>query len=135
MHNLAVLYAEGAAVKPDYRSAAEYGVPDSQYNLAILYARGVGVDQNLVESYKWFALAAAQGDADAAKKRDEVAKRLDAQGLNTAKLAVKTFVAQRQPETAISVKVPSGGWDAAASNPPEPAAKTKRAVPVRVGSR
>jgi localization factor PodJL len=142
MHNLAVLYAEGAAVKPDYRSAAqwfrsaaEYGLPDSQYNLAILYARGIGVDQNLVESYKWFALAAAQGDADAGKKRDEVAKRLDAQALNTAKLAVKTFVAQRQPDTAISVKAPPGGWDTAASNAPEPAAKTKRAVPVRVGSR
>jgi localization factor PodJL len=142
MHNLAVLYAEGAAVKPDYRSAAqwfrsaaEYGVPDSQYNLAILYARGIGVDQNLVESYKWFALAAAQGDADAGKKRDEVAKRLDAQALNTAKLAVKTFAAQRQPDAAISVQAPPGGWDAAASNPPEPAPKTKRAAPVRVGSR
>jgi len=39
--------------------------------------RGIGVDQNLAESYKWFALAAAQGDQDAAKKREDVAGRLD----------------------------------------------------------
>jgi localization factor PodJL len=32
----------------------------------ILYARGIGVEQN-PESFKWFSLAAAQGDADAAR--------------------------------------------------------------------
>jgi localization factor PodJL len=144
MHNLAVLYAEGAAVKPDYRTAAQWfrmaadhGLPDSQYNLAILYARGIGVDQNLTESYKWFTLAADQGDEDAAKKRDDVAKRLDPAALATARLAAQTFVAQPQPETATNVKAPVGGWDAASSTTadPAPAAKPKRAGPVRVGSR
>ena len=86
MHNLAVLYAEGIDGKPDYKAASEwfrkaagYGVTDSQYNLAILYARGIGVPVNLAESYRWFSLAAANGDSDAAKKRDEVAARLDAE--------------------------------------------------------
>jgi len=46
------------------------GVRDSQFNLAILYARGLGIEQSMVESYKWFSIAAAQGDEDAAKKRD-----------------------------------------------------------------
>ena len=143
MHNLAVLYAEGAAVKPDYRTAAQWfrlasdhGVSDSQYNLAVLYARGIGVDQNLVESYKWFTLAAAQGDQDAGRKRDEVGKRLDPQSLATAKLAVQSFVPQPQPETATTVKLPAGGWDAASSTSMEAApAKPKRNGPVRVGSR
>jgi localization factor PodJL len=141
MHNLAVLYAEGAAVKPDYRTAAQWfrqaadhGVADSQYNLAILYARGIGVDQNLVESYKWFALAADQGDADAGRKRDEVARRLDPAALSTAKLAVKSFVPQPQPEAANSVKAPPGGWDAASATEPTPA-KPKRNSFVRVGAR
>ena len=142
MHNLAVLYAEGAAVKPDYRTAAQWfrlaadhGVADSQYNLAILYARGIGVDRNLVESYKWFALAADQGDQEAGKKRDDVARRLDPQALATAKLAVQTFAPQPQPEAATAVKLPAG-WDAAASNPTDAApAKPKRNAPVRVGSR
>ena len=92
MHNLAVIEAEGVEGKPDYtdaaqwfRRAADFGVRDSQFNLAILYARGMGVTQNMAQSYVWFAAAAAQGDEDAAKKRDEVAARLDAATLDAAK--------------------------------------------------
>ena len=85
MHNLAVLDADGGGKGANYknasqwfRKAADHGVADSQYNLGILYARGIGVEQNLAESFKWFSLAAAQGDADAGRKRDDIAKRLDA---------------------------------------------------------
>jgi localization factor PodJL len=119
MHNLAVLDADGGGKGANYRSAAqwfrkaaEHGVADSQFNLGILYARGIGVDQNLAESYKWFSLAAAQGDADAASKRDDVAKRMDAQSLAAAKLAIQTFTAEPQPEEAVIVATPPGGWDA-----------------------
>ena len=134
MHNLAVLYAEGIKGPADYqtaalwfRKAAEYGVKDSQYNLAILYARGIGVEQSYAESYKWFALAASTGDADAAKKRDEVASHLDAQALAAAKLAVQKWAPEPQPENAVSVRVPPGGWDL-----PEHAERTKtRAVAAR----
>lgn len=97
MHNLAVLLADGGG-KPEYseaavwfRKAAERGVKDSQYNLAILYARGMGVAQDLVESYGWFAAAAAQGDADAGRKRDEVAGRLDARALARARDIAASF--------------------------------------------
>ena len=114
MHNLAVLYAEGIDGKPDYktasqwfRKAADHGVPDSQFNLGILYARGIGVEQNLPESYKWFALAAQQGDQDAAKKRDEVASRLDPQALVAARLAAQTFTVDPQPEEAVTVAIPT----------------------------
>ena len=59
---------------------------------------------NLAESYKWFALAAAQGDNEAAKKRDEVAARLDAAGAGRGPAArSQTFVARaRSPTSAIS---------------------------------
>lgn len=127
MHNLAVLYAEGINGPADYRTAAQWfrkaadrGITDSQYNLAILYARGVGVPQSYTESYKWFALAASKGDSDAAKKRDEVAAHLDAQALAAAKLAVQKWSAEPQPEDAVNVKAPPGGWDA-----PEHAEKSK----------
>ena len=120
MHNLAVLYAEGIDGKPDYKTAAQwfrkaasYGIADSQFNLAILYARGIGPEQNLSESYKWFALAAGKGDKDAAKKRDEVAARLDQQTLMAAKLAAQTFTPDQEPEEATSLKAPPGGWDRA----------------------
>ena len=118
MHNLAVLYAEGVDGKPNYklaaqwfRRAAEYGIADSQYNLAILYIRGIGVEQNLPEAYKWFALAANQGDQEAAKKREEVAERLDEQSILAANQAVQNFVIAQQPDQAINIRTPIGGWD------------------------
>ena len=91
MHNLAVMLADGDG-HPDYagaavwfRKAANYGVHDSQYNLAILLARGLGVQQSLVQSYQWFAVAAAKGDTDAAHKRDEVGTKMNANDLAVAK--------------------------------------------------
>ncbi|MPZ38851.1 MAG: hypothetical protein GEU95_12455 [Rhizobiales bacterium] len=117
MHNLAVIYAEGAGGKPDYasaarwfRKAADHGVTDSQYNLAILYARGIGVQPNMAEAFKWFALASREGDRDAAKKRDDIAARLDKRSLAAAMDAAQAWQAQPQP-TAIEVKAPPGGWD------------------------
>jgi localization factor PodJL len=130
MHNLAVLDADGGGKGANYKSAsqwfrkaAERGVADSQFNLAVLYARGIGVEQNLAESYKWFSLVAAQGDPDAVRKRDDVAKRLDPQSLAAAKLALQTFTAEPQPDDAINVPTPPGGWDAPVQAAAKPAAK------------
>ena len=113
MHNLAVLDADGGGKGANYKSASQWfrkaadrGVADSQFNLGILYARGIGVEQNLAESFKWFSLAAAQGDADAARKRDDIAKRLDAQSLAAAKLAIQTFTPEPQPDDAVNVATP-----------------------------
>jgi localization factor PodJL len=140
MHNLAVLDADGGGKGANYKSASQWfrkaadrGVADSQFNLGILYARGIGVEQNLAESFKWFSLAAAQGDADSVRKRDDVAKRLDAQSLAAAKLAIQTFTPEGQPDDAVNVASPAGGWDVAptqaSSAKPAPAkpALTKRA--------
>jgi localization factor PodJL len=126
MHNLAVLYAEGLDGKPDYgtavkwfQQAAERGIADSQYNLGVLAARGLGTDKNFADSYKWFALAAASGDTESAKKRDEVAARLDPQALAAAQQAVKSFVPMAQPQEATAVPKPHGGWDDAKGAGPE----------------
>ena len=131
MHNLAVLDADGGGKGANYdsavqwfRKAADRGVADSQYNLGILYARGIGVEQNLAESYKWFSLAAAQGDVDAGNKRDDVTKRLDAQSLAAARLAIQTFTPELQPDDAANVAAPAGGWDSA----PAQAAPAKAAA-------
>jgi len=138
MHNLAVLDADGGGQGANYknasqwfRKAADRGVADSQFNLGILYARGIGVEQNLAESFKWFSLAAAQGDADALRKRDDIAKRLDAQSLAAAKLAIQTFTPEPQPDDAVNAASPAGGWDSAPAQAAKPAAKpvlTKRAA-------
>ena len=142
MHNLAVLDADGGGKGANYKSAstwfrkaADRGVADSQFNLGILYARGIGVEQNLAESFKWFSLAAAQGDADAGRKRDDIAKRLDVQSLAAARLAIQTFTPEPQPDDAVNVASPAGGWDSApapATGKPgaKPAAATKRTAAV-----
>lgn len=119
MHNLAVLLADGGG-KPDYtaaarwfRKAAEHGVRDSQYNLAILYARGMGGPQDLVQSYVWFSAAADQGDADAAKKRDDVATRFDAKTFERAKALAGAYRPKTPEAAANEVTPPPGGWQAA----------------------
>jgi localization factor PodJL len=139
MHNLAVLEADGGGKGANYKSASQWfrqaadrGIADSQFNLGILYARGIGVEQNLAESFKWFSLAAAQGDADAARKREDIAKRLDPQSLAAAQLAIQTFTPEPQPDDAVNVAGPPGGWDSAPAqaSATKPAAKpvlTKRA--------
>jgi localization factor PodJL len=143
MHNLAVLDADGGGKGANYKSASQWfrkaadrGVADSQFNLGILYARGIGVEQNLAESFKWFSLAAAQGDADAVRKRDDVAKRLDAQSLSAAKLAIQTFTPESQPDDAINVASPPGGWDGGPQAATvKPAAATKPAMIKRASAR
>ncbi len=149
MHNLAVLYAQGIDGKPDFGNAvkwfsqaAQHGVADSQYNLGVLLARGLGTNRDFVASYKWFSLAAAQGDQESAKKRDEIAKHLDAAALAAAKQATKTFSASPQLKTATAVPKPQGGWDQAGNNPqaaPQPKAKAAPApahqgTPLSLGS-
>ncbi|AYC99541.1 peptidoglycan-binding protein [Neorhizobium sp. NCHU2750] len=113
MHNLAVLYASGAVGQPDYakavdwfRKAAELGVADSQFNLAILYARGNGIKQDLEESYKWFGVAAKGGDTDAAAKRDEVAKAMRKEQLDSAKAKLDAWTAKPLDSRANIVNLP-----------------------------
>jgi localization factor PodJL len=118
MHNLAVLYAQdGGAGKPDYpaalewfRKAAEYGVRDSQFNLGVLYGRGLGAPQDLAASWMWFSAAARQGDQDAARKRDEVANRMDGKAMAAAQKLLDAYKA----------KTP----DPAVNDPPPPPAAT-----------
>lgn len=122
MHNLAVLLAEaGPTGRPDYteaatwfRRAAEHGVRDSQFNLGVLLARGLGVQQNLADSYVWFSVAAAQGDEDAAKKRDEVGGRLAAADLEGAKARAEAWRVQTPAQAANEVPLPATGSGEAA---------------------
>ena len=125
MHNLAVMDAEDAgAGKPDYveaaagfRAAGEFGVRDSQYNLGVLYGRGLGLPQDLAQSWMWFSLAAQQGDADAGKKRDEVAAKLDAKQLAAASRLLADFKPKTPAPAANEAPQPPGGWDAKTSAP------------------
>jgi localization factor PodJL len=125
MHNLAVMNAEAAAGgKPDYgeaaqwfRKAGQFGIRDSQFNLGVLYARGMGVPQDLVQSWLWFSLAAQQGDADAAKKRDEVAAKMDPSAVGAAARALAGFKVSTPSPAANEAPTPPGGWEAKTGAP------------------
>ena len=116
MHNLAVLYATAGAA-PDFENAAEWfqkaadvGVRDSQVNLAILHARGDGVPRDLEKSYKWFAIAANDGDKDAAVKRDEVFNALRPEQVEAARASVANWTAEPVDPDANEVDVPAS-WN------------------------
>ncbi|WP_407523470.1 hypothetical protein [Methylobacterium oryzisoli] len=146
MHNLAVMLAESGAAggKPDYaaaaqwfRRAAEFGIRDSQYNLAVLLARGLGASQDLSQSYGWFAAAAAQGDEDAGRKRDEVAAKLSPKDLAAAKAAAEAWK-PRAGDPAVNEPPPprpEGTAQAAAPmsliGAPPPAGPQRRPEPAR----
>jgi localization factor PodJL len=97
MHNLAVLMSASGTGKALqwFTTAADYGVMDSQYNLGVIYARALGTPRDLAMSYKWFALAAASGDQDAAKRRDEIAGALSRQDLTNAEASVAAWSAKK----------------------------------------
>jgi len=95
MHNLGVLHANArdiATALPWFQKAADLGLRDSQFNLGIIHALGSGVKQDLAVSYKWFALAARQGDKEADKKMGDVATHLSKTDLAAARMAVQTWV-------------------------------------------
>jgi len=136
MHNLAVLIAEDPRDgKPDYaeaahwfRKAAEFGIRDSQFNLGVLYGRGLGVPQDLGQSWMWFSLAARQGDADAAGKRDEVAAKMDASALAAASKALEAFKTQTPSPEANDPPSPAGAQGRTNEPAPAPAAHGAPAV-------
>ena len=99
----------------------------------MLCARGLGTEKSFEESYKWFALAATQGDRESGKKRDEVANQLGAEALAAAQQAVKTFAPTPQPEEATVVAEPAGGWDRAAGAPTSHG-KPRVAPPMSLGA-
>lgn len=121
MHNLGVLYASSSGAGDFdkaadwFRSAAEHGVRDSQVNIAILYARGEGVARDLVESYKWFAIAAIDGDTDAATKRDEVFNALTPDNATLAREKVAVWKVKPVDTLANSVNIPDS-WAGEATN-------------------
>jgi localization factor PodJL len=119
MHNLAVMAAEGTqGSAPDFARAAGWFIPaanrglaDSQFNLAVLFARGMGVERDLMESYKWFSLAANAGDNEAVARRDEVAGVLGEQALALANARVDNWLPVPVETLAVSMPAPEGGWD------------------------
>lgn len=85
--NLGVMYEEGAGVLQDYVEAAKWyrlsaagGNVNAKIILGVIYEEGrPGLPTNVVLAHMWYNLAAAQGSAEAAKFRDELATDMSAE--------------------------------------------------------
>ena len=59
-----------------FQRSADQKERNAQYFLGSMYFKGEGVPRDVVTSYMWFVLAAAQGDDTAAKARDALAAHM-----------------------------------------------------------
>jgi len=75
---------------------AEHGDAKAQVNLGVLYQYGRGVPQDYAAAHMWFTLAAAQGDANAQKARDSLAKRMTHGQIEEATLMAREWRAEHQ---------------------------------------
>ncbi len=117
MHNAAVLSAGSESRAPDYQRAykwfalgAAHGLKDSQFNLAVLLERGLGTKINPTEALFWYTAAAAQQDADAAKRVAALAKTLKPAEVEFNKTRLKSWKPVTAPEQANEVTVTAKGW-------------------------
>ncbi len=95
---LALSYDKGLGVTANkakavawFRKAAEAGVGRAQRSLGGAYEKGHGVRKDLVQAYKWYALAAKQETKGAAKRRDNLARRMTAAQKSQARELVKQW--------------------------------------------
>ncbi len=60
----------------EFRLLANQGHAQAQVNLGIMYSQGRGVPKDSVQAYRWYTLAAGQGDDLAEKFTDHLAKSM-----------------------------------------------------------
>jgi len=97
-HNLGVLYTLGYGVPLDHQKAfswfnqaAKKGLKESQFNMAIALQGGLGTRKDMIVSYKFYILSAAQGMRDAATARDHLAQYLSRDQIETGQRMARGF--------------------------------------------
>jgi len=121
MHNLAVLMTgseapDYAGAAPWFLKAAEFGLSDSQYNLGVLLENGLGGTVDRVGAYKWYTLAAKDGDDDAVQRRDGLKGALSADELRAAEDLINAFRARVASPLVNDARAAGEDWKKRASN-------------------
>ena len=82
----------------DYASAhevweplAEQGFAKAQFAVGVMYYNGEGVAKDHAQAYAWFDIVAAQGDKDAARMRDNLARSLAPEARAKAKQLARQY--------------------------------------------
>jgi TPR repeat protein len=77
---------------------AEKGDAEAQRKLGLIYYRGLGVEIDRAEAFKWFTLAADQGNLEAMQLRGLIVGGLDSGVLFEARCRVARFRGEPEPE-------------------------------------
>jgi TPR repeat protein len=67
-------------------------VSEMLFELGMMYAVGRDLEVDLVSAHKWFNLAAAKGNAEAARLRQEIAAQMTAAEIATAQRAARDWL-------------------------------------------
>jgi hypothetical protein len=76
--------------------AAEQGNALAQCSYGASYATGQGVPQDYVEAYKWYNLAAAQGNTNAIKNRNGIVRYMTSSQIAEAQRLSREYVPRKQ---------------------------------------
>ena len=74
-----------------YRRGANQGYAEAQNNLGNLYHGGKGVDNDLAQAFKWWGLAAIQGQPEAVKSLRSLVGRLNNTQVNKGRTLINDF--------------------------------------------
>jgi TPR repeat protein len=67
-------------------------VSEMLFELGMMYAVGRDLEVDLVSAHKWFNLAAAKGNAEAVRLRQEIAAQMSAAEIATAQRAARDWL-------------------------------------------
>ena len=92
-----LLGSAGMSWSADFQKglAAEQGIAFAQGNLGVMYGTGRGVIQDNVYAHMWLNIAASQGDKNAVKNRDIVAKRMNSTDISAAQKLARECVRKK----------------------------------------
>jgi TPR repeat protein len=76
------------------------GAGDTLFELGMKYSVGIEVPVDLVSAHMWFNLAAAKGNAEAARLRREIANQMSDAEVATAQRAARDWLALKKRNAA-----------------------------------
>jgi uncharacterized protein len=89
-----------------FRKAAEQNAADAQYNLGVCYDSGEGVAKDEIEAYKWWLLAAAQGNDDAKYNMTIVENKMTREQIAEGQRLARDFKPRKVPSEGSGARLP-----------------------------
>jgi TPR repeat protein len=109
--NLGALYRAGHGIPKDktqslkwFSTAARAGFHHAQYNLGIAHENGDGITQDSLQAYAWYSLAASNGNSDAAKSREKIAKNMKPEQILAAQKLSNQWLTENLSETPVDAR-------------------------------